>query len=111
SPRFAFRALRRGLDLHVDVRVEHLLDVRFPHSPDLLVHYSPAFEHEERGYAADLVPARRLDIGIHVQLADFYLACVLGRDLVDRGPHLTTRAAPLRPEIYENRSLGFQYIQ
>jgi hypothetical protein len=90
------------------VSIEHLLDVRFSDRPDLLLHHLPTLENQQRGDAANLVTACRLDVRVHVDLADLDSAGILGRDLIDRRTHLPAGAAPLGPEVNQNRLRGFQ---
>src|SRR5207244_2589594 len=86
-----------------DVSVEHLLDVCFSHCADSLVDYLSALEHEQGGNGANLVAARGLNVGSHIELADFGFPGILRRDLIDGRRHHPARATPLGPEIHQNR--------
>jgi hypothetical protein len=90
------------------VSVKHLFDVRFSDRADLLLHHLATLENQQRRDAANLVTAGRLDIRVHIDLADLHPAGILGRDLIDRRTHLPARAAPLGPEVNQNRLRGFQ---
>jgi hypothetical protein len=90
------------------MRVEHLLDVRFADRPHLLLHYFAALENQQRGNAANLVATCRLSVRVHVDLADLHSTGILGRNLIDCRTHLPAGAAPLGPEVNQNRLRGFQ---
>jgi hypothetical protein len=92
------------------VSVEHLFDFRFADRPDLLLHNLPTLEDQQRGDTPNLVTPRRLDVRVHVDLADLHSAGILGRDLIDRRTHLPAGAAPFGPEVNQNRLRGFQNI-
>ena len=59
-----------------------------------------------RGDRGDLVLRRRLGVVVDVELDDRDLVGVLVRDLVEDRADRATRAAPLRPEVDEDRLLG-----
>jgi hypothetical protein len=97
-----------GWDRCIHMSIEHLFDVRFAHRPDFLVHNFPTLENQQCGDAANLVTASRLNVRVHVDLADLHSAGILCRDLIDRRTHLPAGATPLGPEVNQNRLSGFQ---
>jgi hypothetical protein len=90
--------------------VEHLFDVRFSDRADLLLHHLATLENQQGRDAPNLVTAGRLDVRVHIDLADLHPPGIFGGDLIDRRAHLPAGAAPLGPEVNQNRLSRFQNI-
>ena len=74
---------------------------------DLVQRLLPALEHQHAGNRGHVVFDRQIGILIDVDFADFHFAGELVGNLVDGRTQLTTRAAPGRPKIDEDRLGGF----
>jgi len=92
------------------VSVQHLLDIRLADRANFLLHYFATLEHQQRRNAANLVAARYLNVRVYIYFADLYPAGVLGGDLIDRRAHHSAGAAPLRPEVNQNRLRRIQHF-
>src|SRR5687767_2710504 len=88
---------------HLDVRVDHLLNVRFPDRADTLLHDLAALKEQQRWNPADVVAHGGITISIHIQLSNFHFTGILGSHSVDGRTHLAARTAPFGPEIHQNR--------
>src|SRR5439155_24369771 len=90
--------------------VEHRYDLVLRNGADNLLDDFSTFEDVEAGDAADRVLCRDPLVLIHVDLGDFDLPLVLLRDLLDDGGDDPAGAAPLGPEIHQNRDLRIQHL-
>ena len=88
------------------VRLEHLLHFGLPDGSHALLDYVAALEQQQGRDAPNVVAHGRGAIGIHVQLANLQFSGILAGHDIDSGPHLLARAAPLGPEIHQNRHVG-----
>src|SRR5713226_4203212 len=103
-------AVLMGTLLPAHVPVEHVLNFFFSDRADNRISYGAILEKQQRRDASDLEAASRVRVVIHVELADLGLPDVLGGDGIDGRSHHLTGAAPLRPEVHENRHLGPQDV-
>ena len=67
-----------------------------------------AFEDHHAWNSRDGILGGQIVVFIDVDLADFHLAGILGSDLIDRRSHHPAWAAPLSPEVNQNRLRGIQ---
>ena len=99
-----FLAMDR-VEIELDVAFEQLLDVGLAYRAHFLRDNLTAFEHQQRGDAADVIPHGGSAILIDIQLANFRLAGKLVSDRVHGRRHHAARAAPLCPKVHQNRDL------
>jgi hypothetical protein len=76
------------------------LQLRLWHCTYDLVYYLSTLDEKDSRDAADTIFGRDIRIGIHVEFADVYLACVFGRELLHDGAQGLAWAAPFCPKIY-----------
>src|SRR5690606_13376282 len=69
-----------------------------------------ALEHHQRRDSAHAELGRQARVLVDVHLGDLQLALVLGRELLERRADLTAGAAPLRPEIHQDRNIRAEYL-
>src|SRR5579871_4932 len=104
----------------------HFFSGCFPNLPDLLVEglrdkllwlvannlldHLAAFENQQRRNTGYAITHRGGAVRVHIHLADLYLALIIIGQFLDDRRNRAARAAPCRPEVHENRLVGFQYI-
>ena len=72
---------------------------------------SPALEQQQRRNAADAEPAGRVGILVHVELAYGEASVEVGGHRIHGRRKPAARAAPLRPEIDENRAIDLITVE
>src|SRR5579884_731088 len=101
---------RARLRSNVEIALQPLLDLAARGGANLLGDWLSTLEQEHRRDSADAVAARDVRILVDIELGDSDLvAKIVGDFLKRRGDH-SARAAPFRPEVHQNRSLGAQYV-
>ena len=105
-----FRTLLAEFGNLADVLVERLLNRLFGHVTHDLLFHLPALEHQQGRDAANAVAHGSGAVAVHVHLADFDLALILGGEFIHDRSDGATRATPSRPEIHQHGLFRLQHV-
>src|SRR5262245_48148465 len=92
-----------------NVLIDHLLKVFLRGQPDDLPNDLATLEQEYSRDAANLKLEGRVRVVVHVELPDRHFPRIVACQLVDCRCQTLAGAAPLRPEIHEDRLTGLQH--
>lgn len=93
-----------------EMRLDHARDIVLGSDADHLVPDLSALEQQQGGDTPDTVLERGFLVVIHVQLQHFGATGVLSGNLFHRRSQHPAGSAPRRPEVHQNRDLGFQHF-
>src|SRR4051812_28975366 len=95
-----------ALRLARDQRREEALDGRWALGADELADHAPVAERLDRRDPLDAEGLRQILVGVRVDLGEVELAVVLARLALEQRGELAAGAAPLRPEVDDDRHLA-----